>query len=284
MAVDTSTPETAISGLDALELGGKMARDSRSLRAWRATWPKVLAIAIVLGIWQTLYVAQWKPAWVWPSVPETFAALGGMAKTGYFWHAVSVTMRRALVGFAMAIAIGVLIGVAVARIKVLRAAIGSLITALQTMPSIAWFPLAILVLGYHESAIYFVIVLGAAPSIANGVISGVDYVPPLMLRAGRNIGATGLHLYRHVIAPASLPAIVAGLKQGWAFSWRSLMAGELLVLMGVPALGFQLHNAQETFDAPELMATMIVILVIGILVDAVFGQADRTLRARRGLD
>ena len=98
------------------------------------------------------------------------------------------------------------------------------------MPSIAWFPLAILLFQLSEQAIFFVVVLGAAPSIANGVIPGVDYVPPLLLRAGRNLGARGLNLYRYVIAPAALPAIVAGLKQGWAFAWRSLMAGELLVV------------------------------------------------------
>jgi NitT/TauT family transport system permease protein len=285
MAVETPAGRTdsTISGLDALELGGHVAPESLARRAWSGTWPKLLAIALVLAVWQLLYSAQWRPSWVWPSVPETFSELGRLAKTANFWQAVATTMRRALIGFAMAIAIGFLLGVAVARIKVLRAAIGSLITALQTMPSIAWFPLAILVFQLSESAMYFVIVIGAAPSIANGVIAGVDYIPPLMLRAGHNIGARGINLYRHVIAPASLPAIVAGLKQGWAFSWRGLLAGELLVATGVPALGFLLEYAHVNNDAPALMATMIVILIIGIVVDAIFGALDRGIRARRGL-
>ena len=115
------------------------------------------------------------------------------------------------------------------RSRVLRAAVGSLITGLQTMPSIAWFPLAILLFKLTEAAIMFVVVLGAAPSIANGLISGVDHVPPIMLRAGRVLGAKGISAYRHVMLPAALPSFIAGLKQGWAFAWRSLMAGELLV-------------------------------------------------------
>ena len=166
----------------------------------------------------------------------------------------------------------------------LRAAIGSMITALQTMPSIAWFPLAILLFELSEKAIFFVVVLGAAPSIANGVISGVDYVPPLLVRAGRNLGARGLNLYRYVIAPAALPAIVAGLKQGWAFSWRSLMAGELLVVgISQTSLGAQLTYSRELSDAPWLLATMIVILVVGLVVDAAFGAADRAIRRRWGV-
>lgn len=286
MAVDTTGTriDSTISGLDALELGGQIAPESLARRTWNATWPKVLAIGLVLAAWQLLYLAEWKPAWVFPSVPDTFKELGRLVQSGNFWQAIGLTMKRALVGFAMAIAIGFALGVAVARIKVLRAAIGSMITALQTMPSIAWFPLAILFFALSDNAMYFVIVIGAAPSIANGVIAGVDYIPPLMLRAGKNIGARGVNMYRYVIAPASLPAIVAGLKQGWAFSWRGLLAGELLVATGKPALGFLLDYARQTSDAAGLLATMLVILIIGIMVDAVFGAFDRSIRRRRGLD
>jgi NitT/TauT family transport system permease protein len=152
------------------------------------------------------------------------------------------------------------------------------------MPSIAWFPLAIALYQLTENAILFVIVLGAAPSIANGVIAGVDYVPPILLRAGRNIGARGINLYRYVIAPASLPSIVAGLKQGWAFAWRSLMAGELLVIIAErPSLGVQLSFARENSDATTMLATMVVILVLGLVVDVVFNAVDRRIRARWGL-
>ena len=159
-----------------------------------------------------------------------------------------------------------------------------MITGLQTMPSIAWFPLAILLFKLSEGAILFVVVLGAAPSIANGLIAGIDHVPPVLLRAGHTMGARGLQRFRHVVLPASLPSFVGGLKQGWAFAWRSLMAGELLVTLGVFSVGFLLQQYRDLNDAAGLMAIMIVILVIGIIVDSVvFGSLDRWVRRRHGL-
>ena len=180
--------------------------------------------------------------------------------------------------------IGGAIGIAVSRSHVLRLAIGSLITGLQTMPSIAWFPLAILVFGLTEKSIMFVVVLGAAPSIANGIISGIDGVPPMYHRLGANLGAGSVSMYRDIVVPAAMPAVIAGLKQGWAFSWRSLMAGELLVIIpGTQSIGTRLQFAREFSDAEGLMATMVVILVIGLIVDAVFGRAERSVLRRRGL-
>jgi NitT/TauT family transport system permease protein len=160
-----------------------------------------------------------------------------------------------------------------------------MITGLQTMPSIAWFPLAIVLFGLTEGAMMFVVILGAAPAIANGVITGVDHIPPLLLRAGRVLGARGLAAYRHVILPAALPGFVAGLKQGWAFAWRSLMAGELIVIIAKrPSLGQQLEFTRGNQDYPGLVATMLVILVIGIVIDSVFfGRIERTIRRRWGL-
>jgi NitT/TauT family transport system permease protein len=168
---------------------------------------------------------------------------------------------------------------------VLRSAFGSFNTGLQTMPSVAWFPLALLLFKISEGAIFFVVVLGAAPSIANGLINGIDQIPPLYLRAGRVLGAGRWAMYRHVILPASLPNFVAGMKQGWAFAWRSLMAGELLVqIRGTQSIGVLMDQARNLADAPALMAEMIVILVIGIVVDAVFfAGIERTIRRRRGL-
>jgi NitT/TauT family transport system permease protein len=284
MAIDIPTTGSTLSGLDALELAGRATGRNRAAAFWAATWPKVLAIALAIGIWQVVVWTQWRPPWVLPAPGEVGHELARLLTTAHFWQALATTLRRALVGFALATVIGFLLGVAVARIKPLRAAIGSMITALQTMPSIAWFPLAILLFQLTENAIMFVVVLGAAPSIANGVIAGVDYVPPLLLRAGRNIGARGLGLYRFVIAPASLPHIVAGLKQGWAFAWRSLMAGEILVIIANrPALGTSLELAHQFSDAVGLLAYMVVILVVGIVADAGFRAADKAVRDRWGI-
>jgi NitT/TauT family transport system permease protein len=273
-----------IAGLDALELSTRERRGVAA-RIWARAWPMISAILLVLVVWQLVVLSGWRPEYVFPGPVTVLGELWTRLGNAEFYDAVAVTMRRAVTGFAIAVLVGLFIGAAVSRVRPLRAAFGSLITGLQTMPSIAWFPLAILLFKLSESAILFVVVLGAAPSIANGLIAGVDYTPPILLRAGHILGLRRLALYRHVILPASLPSFLSGLKQGWAFAWRSLMAGELLVIIAhQTSIGEQLDNARELSDAPGLLATMIVILVIGIVVDMCFGAADNALRRRWGLD
>jgi NitT/TauT family transport system permease protein len=254
-----------------------------AVRAWTALWPKVLAIAIGLAIWQLIHVSGWKKL-IFPGPAGTLSDLWSQLRTGLLWHAIAITSERAVIGFALAVLIGAVIGALVSRIAPLRAAVGSLITGLQTMPSIAWFPFAIILFGISTTTIMFVIVLGAAPSVANGLIAGVDYTPPLLLRAGKMMGLRRLSLYRYLILPASLPAFVAGLKQGWAFAWRSLVAGELLVaIAGQPSLGILLSNDQDQADMQGATAIIIVILILGIIVDMLFGMGDRAIRRRWGL-
>ena len=227
----------------------------------------------------------WKPEYLLPGPKEVFSTLWGYLQEGRLQEAAIITLARAFKGFALALVIGVVLGSLVARVKVLRVAFGSLITGIQTMPSIAWFPLAILLFQLSEEAIMFVVVLGAAPAIANGLIAGSDNIPPVLLRAGHAMGARGLSKYRHIVLPASLPYFVGGLKQGWAFAWRSLMAGELLVVIaGRESIGVLLQTNRNLQNADGLLAVMIAILVIGILVDSlVFGTLDRAIRRRWGL-
>ncbi|GAA4106574.1 MULTISPECIES: ABC transporter permease [Actinomadura] len=294
MAVETRTnaPDPAddpalrrqIAGLDALELAAGAGRGPLS-RLWSAAWPMVTAVVIAVLFWQAVVWSGWKDPWVLPGPADTLPVFWDQITSGRFWEAVALTMQRAVVGFALSIVIGVLVGALVSQFRILRRAFGSLITGLQTMPSIAWFPLAILLFQLSESAILFVVVLGAAPSIANGLIAGVDYTPPILLRAGKVLGLRGLLLYRHLILPASLPSFVAGLKQGWAFAWRSLMAGELLVIIGdTTSLGVLLSQARELNNTADMISYMIVILIIGIVIDQLFGVADRALRTRWGMD
>jgi NitT/TauT family transport system permease protein len=283
-AVGTDRLQTELAGLDTLDLPA-LRRPPALRRLVGAAWPKFAALAIALLIWQLVVLSGWKPPWLLPGPATVLNELWSELLAGDLQTAAAVTLRRAALGYGVAIVVGAAVGVLVVRSRTLRAAVGSLITGLQTMPSIAWFPLAILLFKLSESAILFVVVLGAAPAIANGLISGIDHVPPLLLRAGRVIGARGMAAYRHVILPAALPSFVAGLKQGWAFAWRSLMAGELLVLIaGQPSFGARLQYARELSDAPGLIAMMIVILAIGIVVDvAVFSTVEQSIRARRGL-
>lgn len=277
-----------LTGLDRLELGARPAPrwtvGQVSARVWRAAWPKLLAVALAVGAWQLVVLSGWRPTFALPPPARVFGDLFAYAGTPEYWTAISITMQRAVLGFALAVLIGSVVGIAVARFRLLRTAVGSMITGLLTMPSITWFPFGILLFGFTETTIMFVVVLGAAPSVANGLISGIDYVPTTWRRVGQVLGMRGLALYRHVIMPASLPSFLSGLKQGWAFAWRSLMAGELLVVIaGQGSIGALMQFARELNNAPRLLAWIITVLVIGILVDVAFKTADSALRRRWGL-
>lgn len=274
--------EEELAGLDALESKPPQPL-SKAHRAWSATWPKLIAAGIVLLLWQSLVWLHFRP-YVLKGPVTVFPSMWGDIVNGRIPSAIGVTMERAAIGYSLALVIGTTIGIAVARVPVLRAGVGSLITGLQTMPSVAWFPFAIVIFQLGEWAILSVVILGAAPAIANGLISGIDHVPPLLLRAGRVLGARGFKAYRYVILPAAFPSFIGGMKQGWAFAWRSLMAGELIVSLGRPSLGFFLDTASTNADYASLMGAMIVILVIGIVIDSlVFGIIERRVRRRWGL-
>ena len=251
-------------------------------RVWTSIWPKLGALALVLIVWQLVVWSGWRPQSVLPGPAAVLQRLAGGLGSVDFYGALATTLRRAVVGYAAAVGLGVSVAIAVARVTLLRQAVGSVLVGLQSMPSIAWFPFAILVFQRSEGAIVFVVLLGAGPAIAAGLLNGIDHVHPMQIRVGRAIGATGLRLYRHVILPAALPSFVGGLKQGWAFAWRSLMSAELLVAAG-PSLGVQLQSARNAGDTQQLLAVMIVILVIGLAVDAVFGRVERAVRTRWGL-
>jgi NitT/TauT family transport system permease protein len=280
----TGVLEQEIAGLENLETQPAVGR-RRSAGIWAKTWPGLAAVLIALGLWQLLIAVGWRPPYLFPSPERVLRRLTENQFAAQLVRAVGRTLLRAGGGFAVALVVGTVAGMAVARFRILRSAVGSLIAGIQTMPSIAWFPLAIMLFQLSEAAILFVLILGAAPAIANGLISGIDHVPPVLLRAGRVMGARGLSALRHVVLPAAIPGYVAGVKQGWAFAWRSLMAGELIVVIpGKLSLGALLQFSQTQNDAPGLVATMLVILGIGIAVDAlVFGRIERAVRRRRGL-
>ncbi len=269
---------------DVVETTARPPRRMPLLRVWSWLWPKLAAVALVLAAWQAVVWSGWKPDYVLPGPGPVFRRVAQDLGNANFDLGIAITMRRALMGYAIAVAIGSVAGILIARIAVLRRAIGSAILGLQSMPSIVWFPLAILLFGLNETAIFFVVILGAAPSIAGGLLSGVDHVQPLLIRVGRVMGARGMSLYRYVILPAALPSFVGGLKQGWAFAWRSLMAGEIIgIVSHQVGLGQQIQFARDFADAEQLVAIIVVIFVIGVAIDSLFGMLDREIRRRWGL-
>ncbi|TAN31660.1 ABC transporter permease subunit [bacterium] len=268
---------------DAVELA-LLPRPASLVRLWSGLWPKLAAVALALAAWQLVVWSGWQPDYLLPGPRPVFQRLYQDLSHLDFYLGVASTLRRALVGYAIAAAAGSAVGILVARIAVLRKAVGSAILGLQSMPSIAWLPLAFLLFQLSETAILFVVILGAAPAIAGGLLGGVDHVQPLLVRVGRVMGARGLGLYRHVILPAALPSFVGGLKQGWAFAWRSLMAAEIIGIVGhQPSLGQEIQFAREFADAEQLLALMIVIFVIGVVIDSLFGSLDVAIRRRWGL-
>jgi sulfonate transport system permease protein len=278
--------DTTLAGLDALDLGdaraAATARVSAS-RIWAAVWPKLAALALVWIVWELIHLTGWKKL-VLPGPGVTLSNLWDQLKTGLLWHAIGDTLERVVIGYALSLVIGTVLGLLVARVKPLRAAVGSVITGLQTMPSAAWIPFAIILFGLNTSAILFVIVMASAPSIANGLIAGVDYTPPLLLKAGKVMGLRGLGLTRYLILPAALPTFVAGMKQSWAFAWHALLTAELLILVaGEPSIGVLFQADQDQTDMPSTIAVMIVILILGVLVDGLFGKANDAIRRRWGL-
>ena len=281
---ETPAVNRTIEGLDALETVTDH-RPSFARRALSATWPKLLAVFAFVGAWQLLVLSEWRPRHALAGPTDVWSQLGDLQGEGRIATALRITLERAITGYAIALVIGGLLGVAIASSKVVRSAIGAWITGLQTMPSVAWFPLAILLFRISEQAILFVVVLGAAPSIANGLVAGIDNVPPLLTRAGRVLGARGISSWRFVKLPAALPYFLGGLKQGWAFAWRSLMAGELLVIVpGAASLGVILQTGRDINDSALLLSGMLIILLVGLVVDAVFfANIERFVRRRWGL-
>jgi len=275
---------TGIASREVVETTPLRPQRMRFLRVWSWLWPKLAAVALVVAVWQAVVWSGWRPDYDLPGPGPVFRRLALDLGNANFDLGIAVTLRRALVGYGIAVAIGSVAGILIARIAVLRRAIGSAILGLQSMPSIVWFPLAILLFGLNETAIFFVVILGAAPSIAGGLLSGVDHVQPLLVRVGRVMGARGMSLYRHVILPAALPSFVVGLKQGWAFAWRSLMAGEIIgIVSHQVGIGQQIQFARDFADAEQLVAIIVLIFVIGVIIDSLFATLDRVIRRRWGL-
>ncbi len=238
---------------------------------------------LMIVIWEAAYRLEFWPRFLFPSPLEVFRTLleGFLDKT--FLIGIAASLRRILIGYLISLVLGVLLGLALGRVKFLRDTIGSLVLGLQTLPSICWLPLALLWFGLSEAAIIFVVVMGALLSITIATESGVRNVPPLLISAGRNMGARGFRMLVEVIIPAALPSIVTGMKQGWSFAWRSLMAGELLYVS--VGLGHLLTLGRELNDMSQVMAVMIVIVGIGLLVDRIlFARLESGLRHRWGLE
>jgi NitT/TauT family transport system permease protein len=273
-------------GLDALESTTAPQRTPLGRTLLTRAVPPFVAIALVLIAWQLAYHFQVKAHYLLPSPADVWDSLHEQWLEGTLLGYVWTSLSRGVLGFLASLAIGTPLGLLVARVRPVRAAIGPVLSGLQSLPSVAWVPAAIIWFGLTDASIYAVVLLGAVPSIANGLVAGVDQIPPLFLRAGRTIGATGLRGVWHVLLPAALPGYLAGLKQGWAFSWRSLMAAELIVNspdLGT-GLGQFLEQGREQSDMAWVLGGIFLILIVGVGIELlVFSPLERWVLRGRGL-
>ena len=236
----------------------------------------------LIVIWELIFRLHLWSEFLFPSPLEVLKTLVYGFYDKSFLIGIGISMQRIIVGFGISLVMGVVVGFCIGAVKIFDETIGPLLNGLRTLPSICWLPLGLLWFGLNENAILFVVIMGAAFSITLATDDGVKNIPPIYLKAASTMGAKGLRRYLYVIFPAALPSIVTGMKQGWSFAWRSLMAGEMLfVSLG---LGHLLMMGRELNDIKQIFAVMIVIVAIGVIVDTqLFGMLERKIRTRWGL-
>lgn len=238
-------------------------------------WEAVYKVTVdILGVWEAFY---------FPSPMDVFSSLWGLVLDNTLFIAVGASLKRLLVGFGISILLGTALGLLVVRSKYLDEKFSAMILGMQTLPSICWLPFAILWYGPNEEAIIFVIAIGSTFAITLATMSGIKNVNPLYLRAAKTLGAKGLKGYWNVVLPAALPELLSGMKQGWAFAWRGLMAGEML--SATKGLGQVLMAGRDWGGISQVVAVMLVIIFLGLTVDKIFfSQIEANIRHRWGLD
>lgn len=243
---------------------------------------QVIFYSVLLGLWALLAKLRIWPPYLFPAPWAVAGALWAGLQDHSFLIGIAVTMKRMLIGYSLSVVLGMILGLAVASNKFLEETLGALLVSLQSLPSICWVPLAILWFGLTEKAILFVLLMGCILSVTIAMEDGRKQMPRIYTMAGRNLGASGFRLFWYVMLPASLPYIVSGLKQGWAFGWRSLIQAEMIFL--TIGLGQLLMMGRDLNDMSQVIAVMLMIIALGYLVNRlVFRTMERTLQSRWGL-
>jgi NitT/TauT family transport system permease protein len=275
----------AVAGLDALDT------PTTSTKPWwrqalSAGLPPAIALLVFLLIWQLVWASAITDEYKVPAPVDVWAAFAKTIDDGSVFAILWTSVSRAFIGFAVGLIIATPLGLLVAKVRPVRAAIGPLLSGLQSLPSVAWVPAAVLWFGLTDATIYFVVLAGSIPSIANGLVAGIDQIPPILPRVGQVLGAKGIANARHILLPAALPGYLAGCKQGWAFAWRSLMAAEIIAagpLLGF-GLGAYLKEGSDFNDMPSVIAAIFLILIVGIGIELlVFRPVERRVLRARGL-
>lgn len=251
----------------------------------RNAWPVVAAVAAVLAVWGLLSATGWVRTSALPSPATVWTSFVDGVRDGTLPTAAGKTLLRLAVGFGLGTALGTLIGIGLAASSLARRSVGALVSGTRAVPPVAWLPLAIVWFGFTERAVVFMVVIAAFPSVALAASNSLRQVPPLLVRAGRTLGAEGWTLFRRVVFPAALPGYVSGLQVAWISAWWALLAGEIVTHSARAfGLGQELLRAQQRHETAQVLAVLVVIILVGMVVDlVVFGLLERRIRTRRGL-
>jgi NitT/TauT family transport system permease protein len=243
---------------------------------------QLIFAAGALLLWEGLAWLKLWPPYAFPTPQGVVESLYAGFRDHSFWIGIGVSLRRVVIGYAISVVLGILLGMLLMSNRFLEDTLGGVILSLQSLPSTCWLPMAVLWFGLTETAIIFVAVAGSLLAVTQATKAGFDNVPRILSMAGRNLGAKGPQLFWHVLLPASLPYLVDGLKQGWAFAWRSLIQGEMIfVTLG---LGQLLMAGRDLNDINQVVAVMVLIAALGYTVDGIlFRRLEISLRDRWGL-
>ena len=243
---------------------------------------KIMFYIILVIIWQVISMSDIWPNNIFPSPYEVGEDLAYMAADGSLFFGIGTTLMRLIIGLTIAIAGGVVLGIFMAKIETVNQTIGSLVLGLQSIPSIAWVPLALLWVGPYDGGIIFVTVIGAMFAVTINTYTGVKNIDPHYVEAARNMGAKGTQLITNVLIPAAFPYMISGFKQGWAFAWRGVIGAELL--FSFLGIGFLLNVGRQLHDVSQVIAIMLVIMLIGMAVDGfIFKKIENKVMSRWGL-
>lgn len=252
------------------------------MKMQKTIWKKIVFYVILIAIWQVVAESNIWPNEIFPSPLEVGEDLAYSAADGSLFYGIGTSMLRLIVGLAIAISGGIVLGIFMARIETVNQTVGSLVLGLQSIPSIAWVPLALIWFGISDAGIIFVTAIGAIFAVTINTYTGVKNIDPHYVEAARNMGAKGSQLITNVLIPAAFPYMISGFKQGWAFAWRGVIGAE--ILFSFLGLGFLLNVGRQTIDVSQVIAVMLVIMTIGVVVDTfVFKKIENKVMSRWGL-
>ena len=243
-----------------------------------------LFIAVFIGIWQLVFMLGIWPEVSMPSPAMVAESFAGLLQDFTLVTSIGMTMYRLGIGFTISITIGIAIGLAMVKFLGFGKTMSSFTVGLQSFPSVAWVPFAILLIGLNDFGILFVVIMSSVFSVMMSTYSGIRNIPPLYIRASRNMGARGFSLFRYVMIPAATPSLLVGIKQAWSFAWHALIGAEILIA-ATSGLGHILLVGREFQLMDQIIASMITIFAIGLLFDRIiFSKLENKVRDKWGLN